>query len=51
MKLISKNVSVNTIVEIVETSMNSLCSVELSCINDVLIRDQCIPVTCAFYNS
>ena len=38
--LISKNVSVNTIVEIkVGSSMNSLCSVELSCINDILISD------------
>ena len=37
---ISKNVSVNTIVEIkVGSSMNSLCSVELSCINDILISD------------
>ena len=34
----SKNVSVNTIVEIkVGSSLNSLCSVELSCINDILI--------------
>ena len=42
--LISKNVSVNTFVEIkVGSSMNSLCSVELSCINDILISDQCIP--------
>ena len=50
--LISKNVSVNTIVEIkVGSSMNSLCSVELSCINDVLISDQCIPGNCVFYNS
>ena len=50
--LISKNVSVNTIVEIkVGSSMNSLCFVELSCINDILISDQCIPRTCAFYNS
>ena len=38
--LISKNVSVNTIVEIkVGSSMNSLFSVELSCINDILISD------------
>ena len=38
--LISKNVSVNTIVEIkVGSSMSSLCSVELSCINDILISD------------
>ena len=38
--LISKNVSVNTIMEIkVGSSMNSLCSVELSCINDILISD------------
>ena len=51
--LISKNVSVNTIVEIkVGSSMNSLCSVELPFINDILISDQCIvPGTCAFYNS
>ena len=50
--LISKNVSVNTIVEIkVGSSMNSLCSVELSCINDILISDQCIPGTCVFDNS
>ena len=50
--LISKNVSVNTIVEIkVGSSMNSLFSVELSCINDILISDQCIPGTCVFYNS
>ena len=49
--LISKNVSVNTIMEIkVGSSMNSLCSVELSCIN-ILISDQCIPGTCVFYNS
>ena len=49
---ISKNVSVNTIVEIkVGSSMNSLCSVELSCINDNLISDQCIPGTYVFYNS
>ena len=49
---ISKNVSVNTIVEIkVGSSMNNLCSVELSCINDILISDQCIPGTCVFYNS
>ena len=40
---ISKNVSVNTIVEIkVGSSMNSLCFVELSCINDILISNQCI---------
>ena len=40
--LISKNVSVSTIVEIkVGSSMNSLSSVELSCINDILISDQC----------
>ena len=33
--LIPKNVSVNTILEIkVGSSVNSLCSVELSCIND-----------------
>ena len=39
--LISKNVSVSTIVEIkVGSSMNSLSSVELSCIN-ILISDQC----------
>ena len=45
--LISKNVSLNTIVEIkVGNSMNSLCSVELSCINDILISDQFIPGTC-----
>ena len=38
--LISKNVSVNTIIEIkVGSSINSLCSVELSCINDILISD------------
>ena len=50
--LISKNVSVNTIVEIkVGSSMNSLCSVELSCINDILISNQCIPGTWVFYNS
>ena len=43
--LISKNLSLNTIVEIkVGSSMNSLCSVELSCVNDILISDQCIPV-------
>ena len=48
----SKNVSVNTIVEVkVGSSMNSLCSVELSCVNDNLISDQCIPGTCVFYNS
>ena len=40
---ISKSVSVNTIVEIkVGSSMNSLCFVELSCINDILISNQCI---------
>ena len=50
--LISKNVSVNTIMEIkVGSSMNSLCSVELSCVNDILISDQCIPEICFFYNS
>ena len=50
--LISKNVSVNTIVAIkVGGNMNSLCSVELSCINAILISDQCIPGTCVFYNS
>ena len=50
--LISKNVSINTILKIkVGSSMNSLCSKELSCINDTLITDQCIPGTCAFYNS
>ena len=50
--LISKNISINTIVEIkVGSSMNSLYSVELSCINDILIGDQCIPGTCVFYNS
>ena len=50
--LISKNVSFNTIVEIkVGSSMNSLCSLELSCINDILISDQCFPGTCVFYNS
>ena len=50
--LTPKNVSVNNIMEIkVETSMNSLCSVELSCINAILISDQCIPGTCVFYNS
>ena len=38
--LLSKNVSVNTIVEIkVGSSMNSLCSVELSYINDIFISD------------
>ena len=38
--LISKNVSVTTIMEIkVGSSMNSLCSVELSCINGILISD------------
>ena len=36
----SKNVSVNTIVEIkVGSSQKSLCSVELSCFNDILISD------------
>ena len=36
----SKNISVNTIVEIkVGSGMNSLCSVEVSCINDILISD------------
>ena len=41
---ISKNVLVNTIMEIkVGSSMNSLCPVELSCINNILISDQCIP--------
>ena len=50
--LISKDVSVNTIVEIkVGSGVNSLCSVELSCINDILISHQCIPGTCVFYNS
>ena len=50
--LISKNVSINTILKIkVGSSMNSLCSKELSCINDTLIIDQCIPGTCVFYNS
>ena len=50
--LISKNASVNTIVEIkVGSSMNSLCSVELSCINDILISNQYIPGTFVFYNS
>ena len=45
--LVSKNVSVNTTVEIkVGSSMNSLCPVELSCINDILISDQSIPGTC-----
>ena len=47
--LISNNVSVDTIVEIVESSMNSLCSVELSCINDVLISDQIINFHVAFW--
>ena len=47
--LISKNVSVNAIVEIkVGSNMNSLSSVELSCIIDMLISDQCIPGTCVF---
>ena len=47
--LISKNVSFNSIVEIkVESNMYSLCSVELSCINDTLISDQCIPGNCVF---
>ena len=37
---ISKNVSVNTIVEVkVGSSLNSFCSVELSCINYILISD------------
>ena len=50
--LISKNVSFNTAVEIKGgSSMNSLCSVELSCINDILISYQCIPGTSVFYNS
>ena len=50
--LTSKNVSVNTIVEIeVGSSMNSLCYVELSRINYILISDQCILGTCVFYNS
>ena len=50
--LISENVLVNTIMEIkVRSSMNSLFSVELSCINNILISDQCIPGTCVFYNS
>ena len=35
----------------VGSSMNSLCSVELSCINDILISNQCIPGTWVFYNS
>ena len=49
---ISKNVSVNAIVEIkVGSSINSLFSVELSCVNDILISDQCIPGSCVFYNS
>ena len=49
---ISKNVSVNTIVEIkVGSSMNSLCSVELSCISDILTSNNSIPRTCVFYNS
>ena len=44
--------SVNSIVEIkVRSSMNSLCSVELSCINNILISDQCIPGNRVFYNS
>ena len=47
--LISKNVSVNAIVEIkVGSNMNSLSSVELFCIIDMLISDQCIPGTCIF---
>ena len=47
--LISKNVSANTIMEIkVGSSMNSLCSAELPCVNDILISDQCIPGTCFF---
>ena len=38
--LISKNISINTIVEIkVGSSMNSLYSVELSCMNDILTSD------------
>ena len=42
----------STLVEIkVGSSMNSLCFVELSCINDILISDQCIPRTCVFYNT
>ena len=50
--LISENVLVNTIMEIkVRSSTNSLFSVELSCINNILISDQCIPGTCVFYNS
>ena len=50
--LISKNVSVNTIVKIkFGGSMNSLYSVELSCISYILISDHCIPGTCVFYNS
>ena len=50
--LISKNVSVNTIMEIkFVSSMNSFYSVELSCISDIFIIDQCIPGTCVFYNS
>ena len=49
---ISKNVLVNTIMEIkVGSSMNSLCPVELSCINNILISDQCIPRTCIFDNT
>ena len=49
---IPKNVSVNNIMEIkVGSSINSLCSAELSCINAILISDQCIPGTCVFYNS
>ena len=44
--LISKNVSVNTIMEI-----KGLFSVELSCINDILVSDQCIPGICLFHNS
>ena len=50
--LISKNVSVNTIMEIkFGSSINSLYSVELSCISDIFISDQCIPGTCVFYSS
>ena len=50
--LVSKNVSVNNIVEIkVRSSMNNLYSVELSYITDILIGDQCISVICVFYNS
>ena len=50
--LISKNVLVNAIVEIkVRSSVNSLCSIQLSCINDILIIYQCMTGTCVFYNS